>query len=332
MSRQNQALQVAVIIFAMSAIVLGVTNFLCLRRCDDLRAQAAAAQQDADRVAALAQRAQDEARELKRLMGFADDQKLAAVREQAAQDLQPIAAALPEGGRSYRAALLALHDIASDRGSEVLQQKGDIRSWAKKFEGRQRAGDAVALVFRKAVKEANTATVAAERNAAEALARTKEQFQALEKRLDQTRQEARVAAAAAQKDLQELQKAYKDLLAENERLRKERDEAMRDDFQQAAAHGQIRHVSAKLRKAWIDLGSADAVKPQLPFNVYPADVGRLARATQKGKIEVSQVVEAHLAEAKIVDDKPADPIVPGDKVHSPQWKRGRDVGLPATRD
>ena len=75
--------------------------------------------------------------------------------------------------------------------------------------------------------------------------------------------------------------------------------------------------------AWIDLGLADAVRPLLGFNVYPAEAANLNKSTTKGKIEVSKVTEAHLAEAKIVDDKPSDPMVPGDKIHSPGWQPGR---------
>jgi hypothetical protein len=62
---------------------------------------------------------------------------------------------------------------------------------------------------------------------------------------------------------------------------------------------------------------------QTSFAVYPADTSDVTDAGNKASIEVIQVQGAHLAEARIVDDDVADPIMPGDLIHTPVWAPGQ---------
>ena len=48
----------------------------------------------------------------------------------------------------------------------------------------------------------------------------------------------------------------------------------------------------------------------------------MSAAAKKASIEVTQVLGDHLAEARVYDDKVADPIVPGDKIYTPLWTPG----------
>ena len=56
---------------------------------------------------------------------------------------------------------------------------------------------------------------------------------------------------------------------------------------------------------------------------YPADLSNLKIEGNKGSIEVTHVLGDHLAEARVTDDKLADPILPGDKVYTPLWNPGQ---------
>ena len=110
------------------------------------------------------------------------------------------------------------------------------------------------------------------------------------------------------------------------------------------ADGRVTWVSQSAKTVWINLGMADGLRRQTTFSVYDIEAmnvapsrnpddedeeeeGRAARMADsaKGKLEITRVIDQHLAEARIVDDDPADPILPGDQVYSPAWKPGRRI-------
>ena len=62
---------------------------------------------------------------------------------------------------------------------------------------------------------------------------------------------------------------------------------------------------------------------QVTFAVYPAGMTNLTLKEKKGSIEVTQILGDHLAEARVLDDQPSNPIVPGDKIHTVLWSPGQ---------
>ena len=76
---------------------------------------------------------------------------------------------------------------------------------------------------------------------------------------------------------------------------------------------------------WINVGSADAIRRQVTFNVYDADENDADRAVKKGSIEVTRVMGDHSAEARITQDSPTNPILTGDNIYSPVWHRGKKL-------
>jgi hypothetical protein len=74
---------------------------------------------------------------------------------------------------------------------------------------------------------------------------------------------------------------------------------------------------------YINLGSADYVRPQLTFAVLPAGTtGRAAASRErKAAIEVVQVMEPHLSKAKVIDSQNLirNPIMRGDLLFNPIW-------------
>ena len=83
--------------------------------------------------------------------------------------------------------------------------------------------------------------------------------------------------------------------------------------------GEVRWVNQHTGTAWINLGRADSLIRQVSFSVYPADITNLTTSVKKASIEVTQFLGDHLAEARVTDDKPDDPIMPGDKIYTPIW-------------
>jgi hypothetical protein len=87
---------------------------------------------------------------------------------------------------------------------------------------------------------------------------------------------------------------------------------------------QVQRSSGQLSdKVYINLGSADYVKPGLTFSVLPAGLtGKVAAGRdRKGAVEIVAVLEPHLSAAKAVEVVAPirDPLMAGDLLFNPAW-------------
>ena len=81
---------------------------------------------------------------------------------------------------------------------------------------------------------------------------------------------------------------------------------------------------------WINLGSLDSLRRQVTFSVYDADQHDAEKATKKGSIEVTRILGEHMAEARITEDDPTNPILTGDQIYSQVWHRGKKLHFALT--
>jgi len=56
------------------------------------------------------------------------------------------------------------------------------------------------------------------------------------------------------------------------------------------------------------------------YDTYDNDA---QKAEKKGKIEVVRMLSDHMAEARVTEDDPRNPILPGDFIYSPVWHQGK---------
>ena len=88
--------------------------------------------------------------------------------------------------------------------------------------------------------------------------------------------------------------------------------------------GLIRWINNTQGTVWINLGKADKLPVRTTFSVYSKSHSGVTRGTAdiKGKIEVTRLLEPHLAECKIVGDNIHKPFALGDPIHTPLWSPG----------
>lgn len=89
--------------------------------------------------------------------------------------------------------------------------------------------------------------------------------------------------------------------------------------------GIIVRVDPVTRRVWIDLGSEDRLRPKISFSVYPQkqiDLGKNKKDI-KAKIEVTKIINNHLAEARVIQEDFDRPIQEGDLVDSPIFTPGQ---------
>ena len=91
------------------------------------------------------------------------------------------------------------------------------------------------------------------------------------------------------------------------------------------ADGHIVAVDNTTRTVWINLGKRDKLGSQVTFSVYTKDHRGIGRGPEdiKAKIEVTRILDSHLAEARILDEELFRPIAEGDPIYSPLWSAGR---------
>ena len=81
---------------------------------------------------------------------------------------------------------------------------------------------------------------------------------------------------------------------------------------------------------WINLGTADSLRRQVTFSVFDADLHDAAKSKKKGSIEVTRLLSDHMAEARITNDDPTNPILTGDNIYSQIWHRGKKLHFALT--
>ena len=124
MARDNQGLQIALIIFVMLTVVLGVTSFVFIHKCDDESRKVAGRMEKtatADKAARPAQE-DDECKELKRLIGL-PNKPLDAVHAQFKADMESYAGNWPEDARFYSPILNRLVEVIKKRDAGLVEEK-----------------------------------------------------------------------------------------------------------------------------------------------------------------------------------------------------------------
>jgi hypothetical protein len=128
-----------------------------------------------------------------------------------------------------------------------------------------------------------------------------------------------------QKD--EYEKLLKQLRKDNADLRKNYDRLAKktvvepDYVAYEKPLGKIMTTDPRGQFAYINLGTADHVKPQLTFSVFSSMDTYRAGRDPKASIEVVRATGPHDAQVRITDvrDRGRDPIVRGDLIYNPAW-------------
>ncbi len=115
----------------------------------------------------------------------------------------------------------------------------------------------------------------------------------------------------------ELDRAQQVIAFQRERLEGQRETTFE------TADGRITWVNQRTGTVWIDLGAAHGLERQMTFSVYDRDQTGVTTAPIKGRIEVTRIIDDRSAEARILQDDLANPILVDDIIYSPSFRRGQ---------
>lgn len=320
MARESQGLQIALIVFVILTLFLGVLAFLFYKQWDEASKRALAAEQEAKKNAEAARNTLSENERLKEYLGVPPTMQVEEIGEEVRRDFETYAPQFPGETRTYRAVVEYLGKTLRSRDEALAAAMAENDQLKNQI--RQLEASKAPLVDQERARadDANNQLAAERKKFNEARQRLQDQAQQLQVRLDTVQKEADQRVQAAEAKLAEEQKKLQTTLS----LLRDRTETLRRVTEPTFERpdGVVRWVNQRTRTVWINLGRADGLQRQTTFAVYPSTAMDVGKAERKGSIEVTEILGDHLAEARILEDNPADPIMPGDFVHTPVWTPG----------
>ncbi|HVT27340.1 MAG TPA: hypothetical protein VHE81_04915 [Lacipirellulaceae bacterium] len=326
-ARQDQTLQIFLIIFIFAFLVAAVVAFLGWRGYSEASTRATALQTSLNQQTSDSQSKSAELEDMRRTIGFGANDSAADVKKAAEQDMKTYGAPVgDEASRTYRKVMETLYgelQATAAREAELKQKLSDVSKdlMAVKTEA-QKQIDEYKAEAAKAQED-----LASEKNSFAQYRQSLENGQRqLQKSLDdqRTNYEAQIAKNNATiKDLE-------DRIGKQEHsIQLFKDQRKDEPGSFEVADGQITYVDQN-GTAIINLGSADSLRREVTFSVYDADRHDAAKATKKGSIEVTRILGDHMAEARITKDDATNPILTGDNIYSQVWHRGKKLHFALT--
>jgi len=333
-SRENQGLQIAVMIFFLLVVLLSVTTYVFFKSADEQRKKVDALDEKNRELTASANSAQDEINEIKQLIGFPIDANFGDEENPAEgtilagynADMEKYAAGIEEGKQNYRDVLDILYAARQERAEAEAKARDEVQGLKTAKESAEKTHENRIASF--------DGSIADIKNQYEAdVARLKEERKSIEEKANQVsalletkRTQFTDYKAEKEATIEDLGKQVDKLTQLVSRLR-ERNEQTEVVAGLDSPDGKVTYVHQRTNVVWINLGQDDLLNRQTKFSVYPVDGNNLAIENKKGSIEVTRIIDRHMAEARITNFDVADPIVPGDVIHSPVWERGRREGF-----
>jgi hypothetical protein len=319
MARENQGLQIAMIVFVLLTIIFGVTTFLFFSQYKEASRKALAAEQTASKESNAARDAIAQMDDLKKKMGF-EAENIETIQKEFAADMDKYAKTYPAETRFYRQAL--------QRQDAVIKEKDESLSNEQATVTKLKADLAAQTAMTKVeIEKHDKAAQAAQKDKEGELGKfnaDRDQLKQTLTKLDADFKQSKKDGDAAQADLQSklaMTTKERDKVTDSyDNAKTKLNEMQRespDRFQ-----GEVRWVNQQNRIVWINLGEADALRPQTTFGVYAAGGGDMTEVGKKASIEVTRVLGSHLAEARILEDEDADPVMSGDRIYTPVWSLG----------
>ena len=318
---ENQGLQIALILFVLLTVALAIATFGFFQSADKAQRIALQATADATKDKQALSLAVADMRILKTLMGFPEGDAMNIVQEGVTADFKLYSDTFSDNRTNYRDALTELVRVLAEANQERQQERAELDAMQVAIKKLETDNEAALKSLRDQLATATTQLTVREATLAAADAEHNQKRTELQAEIQQKAD----LLAQVQKETEAQVKALNERIVsmknDFEVIHGELDAATATSFE--GSDGEIQWVSPRAGTVWINIGRGDSLPKQTTFSVWGRDENDVALTSPKAKIEVTQILDEHLAEARIVDDNVADPIMPGDKIFSPAWDPGR---------
>lgn len=319
-SSESQGLTIALIILLILTILLAVTTFLFFTSYQEATTQSAKNLADASQASSEMREMQDEINRMKELIGVGTEAELEEIETTFEDDMKAYAATVPADKRQYRQSLEVLATALTQANDQLVAAQGQITQLQQSNAAFEAAKNMELAQFQAAAQQAQQELATEKAAFNDALAAKNQENQTLLTQFEESTRKLNEQVAALQKQVTEAQTATTQLeqanVAQGQTIRQ-----LSGDAPQTY-DGEIRWVNQSSKLVWINRGRADGLQPATSFSVQNTSLPP-GSGTPKGRIEVTKLLGDHMAEARIVDDLFADPLLPGDGIYSPLWEPGQ---------
>lgn len=354
-SRESQGLQIALILFVMITVVLAVTTFVFYRKAEEEIAktkQAEQAKQSAEDFAStqsfwnqylmhiLGAKPVDEATLEQLEQSVEGDETMAGVKVAYERDITTYGKGLDPDQQNYSALpgnllmrIRSQNQSSTDLNTKVTELNAQVDTVTKAEKQRTKEAEDRATAL---TDELETERSKFNSELARVQKEKTDQFVSYKATRDSLTKDVNTEKKKVEARDIDIANLKGTIDTQAKKITELRDEPFE------TPDGRIALVNQASGTVWVNLGLADGLRRQITFSVYDHEAlnvapgaGRKDESEQedtgrkvderKGKIEITRVLDQHLAEARIVEDWPDDPILPGDQVFSPAWKPGRKV-------
>lgn len=221
--------------------------------------------------------------------------------------------------KNYRQAVEVLYGKLNETNATLIATKDQLKNLETKL-------NEVEIGHQGQVTQYKTQIAKIQQEAANERAQFDAAREELKKSQDKLAEDLAKNVAQFDKERAEFNQQLADMTAELKKREdanyKLLDRVQRESETFEVADGAITWVNQANNTVWINLGPGDALRRQVTFSVYDTEDSDAGKAAKKGKIEVTRMLGDHMAEARVTDDDPRNPILPGDHIYSPIWHRG----------
>jgi len=320
MARETQSLQIALIIFVILTIALGVVSFLMFKSSQEANVRAEQHLKDAAEKSKTTVKVITQSNELKRVIGFAESEEVASVLEHFKGDMKNYASSFPEDKQFYRSALEYMHNVLKEKSAQLADAETQVQELKTRNEMLESTKDSQLQKHAAAVKKAQTDLANITKSFEAARAKMTTHQENVDSRLADARRTFNTKLSEANDQTSVANSKLSKKTTQYDRVKKQLGDVIKETFE--LADGEIRWINQKNKTVWVNLGSADSLPKQTTFSVYDSDSDDVSRGSKKASIEITQILGDHLAEGRIIEDLVSDPILPGDKIHTPVWSPG----------
>lgn len=321
------AVHFSLVFFVMVSLILGVTTYLGFKQSSEKEAQLAGKEKELATERQTVSQYRNDTDATKTLLG-----SQAAVWGSNADDattvIGTVAAAMTKQGGA-QAAPNVIGTLSQMRAALDAAQL-EIQSLQRALNENGLKLNAVETGAGAKVNELQTSQASSEQQLQASIAANKQKIDEKNAEIENSKKqanEANVAKGQLQDELDKYRRATEERIALLDKqinfYKDQLDELTKTSFDRE--DGRIVNVDNTTRTVWLNIGSAEGLRPQVSFSVYTSDNLGIGRGVEdiKGKIEVTRILEPHLAEARILDEDLFRPISDGDPIYSPLWAAGR---------
>jgi hypothetical protein len=326
-ARQDQTLQIFLIIFIFAFLVTAVVAYLGWRNYSEADARAVALDSNLKTKSGEAETAKTDLEDMRQLMGFERNTTTADVQKAGKADMTTYGGGIAdEASRTYRKVLSTVYADLQASAAREAKQKAELSDQAKTLQAVNAQAKAQMDKYDEARKKAEE-DAASQKNSFDEFRRTLQKSQAdLQKALDNQRNNYEATITKNTTRIKELEEQLTKLDRANTILKEQRKDEP-GSFE--VADGQVTWVNQN-GTVWINLGAADSLRRQVTFSVFDRDQHDAAKAAKKASIEVTRIINDHMAEARITKDEPTNPVLTGDNIYSQVWHRGKKLHFALT--